>query len=129
MIGGKKILVIDDEPDVVQYLSIFLEDEGFNVITAQDGLDGIDMAEKERPDLITLDITMPGMSGIEVLTKLRRDSKLASIPVIVITGVANFQNLTTFRGVRPPEAFMQKPMNLELLMKNVVKLIGSTTQE
>ncbi len=127
MTSAKKILVIDDEPDVVSYLSTFLEDEGFTVVTAQDGPDGIAMAQKEKPDLITLDITMPGMSGIEVLTTLRRDSDLKDIPVIVITGVTNFQNLTTFRGVRPPEAFMQKPMDLEQLVEHLQKLLSTST--
>jgi len=126
MASQKKILVIDDEPDVVSYLSTFLEDEGYLVVTAQDGPDGIAMAQTEKPDLITLDITMPGMSGIEVLTNLRRNSELEHIPVIVITGVTNFQNLTTFRGVRPPEAFMQKPMNLALLVEHLQDLLESS---
>ncbi len=123
MTAAKKILVIDDEPDVVSYLSTFLEDEGFEVATARDGPDGLSMVRAESPDLITLDITMPGMSGIEVLTNLRRDPDLASIPVVVVTGVANFQNLTTFRGVRPPEAFMSKPVDRELLLVNIRKLL------
>ena len=123
--GGtqRKILVIDDEPDVVSYLTTFLEDEGFAVVSAQDGPDGIDLARKERPDLITLDITMPGMSGLEVLTVLRRDEDLNPIPIIVITGVTSFQKQLSYRGVRPPEAFMQKPMDLELLMSNIENLL------
>jgi CheY-like chemotaxis protein len=119
----RKILVVDDEPDVVSYLTTFLEDEGFSVVSAQDGPDGIAKARAERPDLITLDITMPGMSGIEVLTVLRRDPELNPIPVIVITGVASFKKQLSFRGVRPPEAFMQKPMDLELLMSYVENLL------
>ncbi|MCP4679635.1 MAG: response regulator [Deltaproteobacteria bacterium] len=123
MTSKNKILVIDDEPDVVNYLSVFFEDEGFEVVTARDGRDGLAMARSESPDLITLDITMPRMSGIEVLTNLRRDPDLASIPVVVVTGVANFQNLTTFRGVRPPEAFMSKPVDRELLLANIRTLL------
>jgi CheY-like chemotaxis protein len=118
-----KILVVDDEPDVVSYLTTFLEDEGFAVISARDGPDGIALARAERPDLITLDITMPGMSGIEVLTILRRDPELEHIPIIVITGVASFQKQLSFRGVRPPEAFMQKPMDLVLLVENIESLL------
>jgi CheY-like chemotaxis protein len=120
---ARKILVIDDEPDVVSYLTTFLEDEGFSVISARDGPDGIAKARSERPDLITLDITMPGMSGIEVLTVLRRDRDLNPIPIIVITGVASFQRQLTFRGVRPPEAFMPKPMDLDLLITNIENLL------
>jgi len=119
MASPTRILVIDDEPDVIAYLSVFLDDNGFEVVTASDGPDGLDRARTEKPDLITLDITMPRMSGIEVLTTLRRDPDLTHIPVIVITGVANFQKLTTFRDVRPPEAFMSKPMDLGLLLANI----------
>jgi CheY-like chemotaxis protein len=123
MINSGKILVIDDEPDIISYLATFLEDEGFEVTSAQDGPRGLTKAREEIPDLITLDITMPGMSGIEVLTALRRDPKLEAIPVIVITGVAKFQNATHFREVRPPEVFMSKPMNLELLLTHIQKLL------
>ena len=124
-----KILVVDDEPDVVSYLSTFLEDEGFAVVCAQDGPEGIDKARAERPDLITLDITMPGMSGIEVLTVLRRDPDLNPIPVIVITGVTSFQKQLSFRGVRPPEAFMQKPMDLEVLTNHLDNLLGQPSPQ
>jgi adenylate cyclase len=123
----KKILIVDDEPDVVSYLSVFLEDEGFDVVTAMDGLEGLAKARDEAPDLITLDITMPGMSGVEVLTTLRRDSQLVPIPVIVVTGVANFQNLTTFRGVKPPEEFMSKPVDRNLLLSNIRRLLKKKT--
>ena len=78
MEGRQRILIIDDEPDVVSYLSAFLEDEGFHVFTAGNGPDGLVLAREQAPDLITLDITMPGMSGIEVLTTLRRDDHLNS---------------------------------------------------
>lgn len=120
----KKILVVDDEPDLVNYLSTFLEDEGYEVFTAPDGRRALAAARAKSPDLITLDITMPGISGIEVLTTLRRDPELAHIPVIVITGVAGFDQQTSYRGVRPPEAFMQKPMNLEMLSAHVERLLG-----
>ena len=121
----KKVLVIDDEPDVIDYLSTFLEDEGFDVVTAQNGPDGLEAARTQSPDLITLDITMPGMSGIEVLTILRRESDLSHIPVIVITGVADFETLVGYREVRPPEGFMAKPIELERLIATIHKVFES----
>lgn len=123
-----KILVIDDEPDVISYLSTFFEDEGYEVITARDGREGLNKARNEKPDLITLDITMPGMSGIEVFTTLRREDELASIPVVIITGVANFQRLTEYRAVREPEGFMQKPINLQQLVEIVNRCLGLNSQ-
>jgi len=120
----RKILVIDDEPDVVSYLSAFLEDEGFQVLTASNGPDGLALAREEAPDLITLDITMPGMSGIEVLTSLRRDDDLNCIPVVIITGVTSFDKLTDYRDVRVPEGFMQKPIDLVKLLSTIEDILN-----
>jgi CheY-like chemotaxis protein len=121
----RKILVIDDEPDVVSYLSAFLEDEGFQVLTASNGPDGLALAREEAPDLITLDITMPGMSGIEVLTTLRRDENLNGLPVVIITGVTSFDKLTDYRDVRAPEGFMQKPIDLVTLLSTIEGILDS----
>lgn len=127
MISGTKILVIDDEPDVVSYLSMFLSDEGFKVVTAPDGLRGLAAARVEKPDLITLDITMPGMSGIEVFTEMRRDPNLTDIPVIIVTGVAGVHKLLEYREVRTPEGFMQKPIDRDHLLATIHKLIAKDT--
>lgn len=123
-----RILVIDDEPDVVSYLSTFLIDEGHEVVTARNGKRGLELAATEKPDLITLDITMPGMSGIEVFTALRRNEELTEIPVIIITGVAKFEKLTEYREVREPEGFMQKPIDLQHLVSLIDKTFGKTEQ-
>jgi len=121
MMSEKKILVIDDEPDVVCYLSMFLADEGFTVITAQDGPRGLRAARDEKPDIITLDITMPGMSGVEVYTELRRDHQMKKIPVIIITGVVGVKKLMEYREVPPPEEFMQKPIDRDILLSMIEK--------
>jgi len=123
MAEPKKILVVDDEPDMVIFLSTFLADEGFEVATAYDGKEALALARSEKPDLITLDITMPGMSGVEVLTELRRDPELKEIPVIIITGVAGFREITDHRGVRPPEEFMSKPVDLPVLSAALDRLL------
>ena len=123
MTATRRILVIDDQPDVVDYLSTFLSDEGFAVITAENGPEGLVRARSETPDLITLDITMPGMSGIEVLTALRRDPQLAHIPVLIITGVSDFRRHMDYREIRPAEGFMQKPIDPDLLLASIQKLL------
>ena len=125
----RKILVIDDEPDVVSYLSAFLEDEGFHVLSAGNGPDGLVLAREESPDLITLDITMPGMSGIEVLTALRRDDGLCHIPVVIITGVTSFDRLTDYRDVRAPEGFMQKPIDLVHLLSTIEGILDRRMED
>lgn len=125
--AAEKILVIDDEPDVVSFLSTFLSDEGFEVETARDGPEGLSRARSQTPDLITLDITMPGMSGIEVLTELRRDPVLEDIPVIIVTGVTAFKDQTDFRDVRAPEGFIPKPVDLDELIRTVRQILGGAS--
>jgi two-component system alkaline phosphatase synthesis response regulator PhoP len=77
-----KILVIDDEPSIVNLVSAYLKPEGYEVYTASDGLAGLKAARAYNPDLIVLDLMLPGMDGIEVLTRLRRES---NIYVILLT--------------------------------------------
>jgi two-component system alkaline phosphatase synthesis response regulator PhoP len=70
--GNAKILVIDDEPNIVNLVSAYLKPEGYEVLTAEDGLSGLKAARVLKPDLIVLDVMLPGIDGIEVLTRLRR---------------------------------------------------------
>ncbi len=120
---GRRILVVDDEPDVVRYLSAFLSDQGFVVSTAQDGGEALTKARAERPDLITLDITMPGKSGVDVFTTLRRDAELRGIPVFIITGVVDFRRLMYYREVQPPEGYMEKPVDPDVLLMTIRRLL------
>lgn len=120
---GRRILVVDDEPDVVRYLSTFLSDEGFTVSTAQDGDEALAKVRAERPDLITLDITMPGKSGVDVFTALRREPALQGIPVFIITGVVDFRRLMYYREVQPPEGYMEKPIDPDVLLMTIRRLL------
>jgi adenylate cyclase len=81
----KKILIVDDEPELVEMLKIRLEASGYDVISASDGEEGLKRAEKEKPDLILLDIMMPGMDGLVVLARLRNNLETNFIPVIMLT--------------------------------------------
>lgn len=80
-----KILVVDDEPDVVEFLERTLKTEGFDVITAYDGISALDLVSAEKPDLVLLDIMMPMMSGYEVCQQIKSNPQTQSIPVICIT--------------------------------------------
>ena len=80
-----KILVVDDEPDVVTFLDRVLSAEGFKVFIAYDGIDALSVAELENPDLILLDIMMPMMSGYEVCQELRANPKTQSIPIVCVS--------------------------------------------
>jgi DNA-binding response OmpR family regulator len=82
----KKILVVDDERDIVRALMIRLQTSGYEVVTAFDGAQGVFMAHKEKPDLIILDIRMPAGDGFSVAHRLRRSSHTWMIPIIFLTG-------------------------------------------
>ena len=82
-----KVLVIDDEAGVRRTLSMILEDEGYQVITASDGKEGLDRALKEEPDLILCDIRMPRMDGLEFMKRMQSNDAYASIPVIEVEHV------------------------------------------
>lgn len=86
---AERILVTDDEPDVLMIVQTGLEAEGYDVITATNGPDALEIAEREQPDLILLDVMMPNMDGFEVLGKLKDGDKTAKIPVIMLTGLSD----------------------------------------
>jgi DNA-binding response OmpR family regulator len=89
----KKILFIEDESALQKTFGDFLEREGFELISALDGEAGLKLAEKETPDLILLDLILPKMEGIEVLKKLKENSKTKDIPVIILTNLDDFEKL------------------------------------
>jgi CheY-like chemotaxis protein len=123
---GKKILVVDDEPDIVAYLSAILEDNGYEVITASDGEQGLKAASQQTPELIMLDITMPGTTGVRAYRSLKEDPVLRKIPVIIVTGVSHdFKHFISTRSqVPPPEGYLEKPVRAEDLLSEVKKHIG-----
>ncbi|MEW5983377.1 MAG: response regulator [Acidobacteriota bacterium] len=122
-LAGRTVLVVDDEPDVLVYYSSVLQDNGARVIEAPDGETAIALARRERPDLITLDLSMPGMDGGTVFETLRRDPELANIRVCIITGKPELRRLIYDRPVPPPEGYLDKPVDEETLLLNVRKIL------
>ena len=116
------VLVVDDQPDIVTYLQALLKDNDYKVMTAYDGIEGIQKAKERKPDLITLDVTMPGKSGISVFHELRNTPELKDIPVFIVTGVIDFRQLMYQRTVEAPEGFMQKPINEDVFLMTVQRL-------
>ena len=84
----KNILIVDDDPDVVLFLSTVLKDHGYITVDASNGREGLERAKSDHPDLILLDLMMPQKSGIALLSDLRKDDALKEIPVIMVTGVS-----------------------------------------
>ena len=84
---NKKILIVDDEPDIVSYLEMLLQDQGYETVTAGNGNEALEAVRAEQPDLVTLDITMPEASGTRFYKEMRTDPELSQIPVIIVTAV------------------------------------------
>jgi CheY-like chemotaxis protein len=120
---GFKILVVDDEPDILMFLSTVLEDQGATVIQAADGEGALELALKERPDLVTLDLSLPGKNGGYVFEEIRKNPEIASTKVCIITGKPELRRLIYERPVAPPEGYLDKPVNEDTLLTNVRKIL------
>jgi CheY-like chemotaxis protein len=122
---SKKILIIDDEEDVVTYLTTFFKDNGFNAIFAKDGKAGVQKAISEKPDIITLDVSMPEESGVRALRDLQTNEVTKNIPVIIVTGVsADFKKfIETRKQVHAPEGYFEKPIDRDKLLQKVKELL------
>jgi CheY-like chemotaxis protein len=115
---GSKILVVDDEPDVVEFLRNLLEDNGYDVGTAGDGVEAMRSVADDRPDLILLDLQMPEETGTGFYRKLRNRKELRDIPVIVVSGLAG-RDVAVSKSV----VVIDKPPGEEALLEEVRKLL------
>jgi DNA-binding response OmpR family regulator len=122
----KKILVVDDEEDVVRYFKTLLEDNGYQALTARDGDEAMKQIRADRPDLVTLDISMPNRSGVRVYRDIKENAELRSIPVLVVTGIQHEfkQFISTRNQVPPPDGYLEKPVELKDVLAEVKRLVG-----
>lgn len=122
----KRILIIEDEPDFVTFLSALMDDNGYETLTAVDGEEGFRLAAAEKPDLITLDMTMPKQSGVRTYRDLKDDPVLKAIPVVIITAIGD--NMKSFlehrRQIPEPEGFMTKPVDQADLIEMINRLLA-----
>ncbi len=127
----KKILIVDDEPGIVTYLETLLQDNGYETVSATDGQVGFEKLKSERPDLVTLDITMPVESGIRFYRNMKDDPEFANVPVVIVTAVTGkggnpeeFKKfISTRKQVPPPDGYVAKPIEQEELLSLVKKLL------
>ncbi|MFA4858749.1 MAG: response regulator [Candidatus Margulisiibacteriota bacterium] len=106
----RKLLLVDDEPDVVKFLKLRFESKGYAVVTAGNGPQALQVAESELPDVIILDILMPGMDGFEVCEHLKNKEKTADIPVVMLTCLTDEKSKTKSKEVGAAE-FISKPFD------------------
>ena len=124
--GKRTILIIDDEPDTLTFFSSVLVDEGFDVLTAVNGEKGLEILKTTKVDLITLDVTMPEMSGVKCYRSIKEEPKSANIPTIIITGISDeFKTFISSRKQVPaPEGYISKPVEAEKLVAAVKGILG-----
>ncbi|MFC1520992.1 response regulator [Elusimicrobiota bacterium] len=128
---GKKILIIDDEPDIIFYLETILGNNGYEVVSASDAMGGLEQAKKCVPDLICLDIMMPRRSGMSMYRDLKKDKSLKNIPVVILSAIGSaygvkspkFRKLFPEKEVPKPEAFFDKPLDVAKFLKFIEKLL------
>ncbi|UCF57090.1 MAG: response regulator [Deltaproteobacteria bacterium] len=133
----RKILIVDDEPDAISFISSVLEDSGYAYISAENGVEGLELARKVKPDMILLDLIMPGKSGIIMFQELKKDPELGKIPVIVVSGASealgvDFKDFMFKQPLRregkagetsgetsftEPNAYVEKPVDPRELIK------------
>ena len=139
----KKILIVDDEPDVLTFTSAVLEENGYATVTAKNGVEGLELLHKEKPDLILLDLMMPKKSGIVMFQELRKDPDMSNTPVIVVTGISevtgvDFRNFMYKQPVKNekkfvettgltkytiPDGYVEKPIDPDELVKVVKEVL------
>ena len=129
---SKKVLVVDDDPDVRVFNTTVVEEYGYEPIEAENGEEGLKMIKKHMPDLVILDVMMPRQSGIRLYRELKTDKALKDINVILLSGIApktflrSQKALTEFGGseVPEPEIYLEKPVEPEELGEVIKKILG-----
>lgn len=127
----KHVLVVDDEPNVREYLASILRDAGFAVRTAADGIEALAMIREHPPDFISLDLVMPRMSGHKLLYELRKDRRLSRIPVVIVTahggdemGQGDLADLMEHRVISGPGVYLEKPVTPLTYLRCVQRSLG-----
>ena len=120
---SKIILIVVDEPDLLEMVQISLETEGYECIVAYDGFRALDRARKEKPDLIILDVMLPGLNGYKICRLLKFDEQYKRIPIIMLTAEA--QEKDRLIGEQTgADFYMTKPFAADKLIAKVAELLG-----
>ncbi len=127
----KTVLVVDDEPDVRDYLAQILRDAGFQVRTAGDGAEALALMREELPDFVSLDLVMPRRSGHKLLYEMRKDRRLADIPVLIVTahardelGRGDLDDIVESRVISGPGVYLEKPVKPLDYVRCVQRALG-----
>ena len=148
---GKQVLLVDDDQNAVKFLSVVLDEHGYDPVAAGDGHEGLQKLKQSKPDLIILDVMMPKKSGLTLFRQLKKDERFKDVPILMLTGVASILNamendkdgtsegpcdslrealkkaIRELRedGLIRPEMFVDKPIDPDVLIAKVQQLIGT----
>ncbi len=129
---SKKVLVVDDDPDVRLFSVTVLEENGYTPLEAEDGESGLKMIKEEKPDLVILDVLMPRQSGVRLYRELKTAKALKDVKVIILSGIAkktflrSQKALTEFGGaeIPEPEIYLEKPVEPDELAEVIKNVLG-----
>ena len=124
---NKKILVIEDDPNSVRFIEYTLEQEGYQVSSAKDGLEGLKKARDERPDLIILDIMLPGLDGYDVCHQLRQEPETAALPILMLSARAR-QDDKDIGLKMGANDYLAKPADPSIIVDRVEALLAERSQ-
>lgn len=120
----RTILVVDDEQDIILALEILLAEEGYEIITANNGRQALERLAERRPDLVLIDVMMPILSGPETIAKMRADSEYAEIPVVLMSAIKPQVDLQKLKIA----AFIRKPFEIDTILKTIDQVLGSKSR-
>jgi len=119
----KKVLIIEDDPSFLRAISHIVTREGYDVITASDGMTGVRMAKVDKPDLLICDVMLPGLDGFEICQQLRNETETAQLPIIILSAKGQEADKTTGLRVGANE-YLAKPIDRELLLEKITSLLA-----
>ncbi len=132
----KTILIVDDEPDVRKFFQSVLEDAGFDVEIACDGIEGLERVKNKKPDLISLDLVMPKKSGIKLFYELRKNREWSKIPVLIVTahakdefGKTDFKDLMEGKTISGPQTYLEKPIKPNSYVNTIKQILKIPIEE
>lgn len=123
-LDGRKILVAEDEPDQLDFIKTVLEDNGATVIVAHNGSEALEMARAEVPHAMTLDISMPGLDIMELLSQLKHDETLDTLKICIVSGRPELRLVLRDRHLNA-NAYLDKPFNGDELVNSIEELLAS----
>jgi len=126
---AKRVVCIEDEPEMIDLVRLILGRKGFDVIGANGGIEGLETVQRERPDLVLLDLMMPDMDGWEVYQQMKADDDLRNIPVIVVTAKAQSIDKVLGLHIAKVDDYITKPFGPQELLESVEKIIGEVEVE